>query len=224
MADVRVEPRTLGGDRQRRRGWLRIVLRTIGIGCILAAFAIAGYLVWQQYGTSLTTKRWQSDLRSGLEAHVRRDPVSVPAETVRIRRGAVAILTIPRIDVDVVVVEGTDTDDLKKGPGHYEDSAYPWDDTGKVAIAGHRTTYGAPFFSLDKLRPGDAIELATEYGTFEYEVTRLAITPPTGILISGASVLDDTRRPSLVLTTCNPRYSAAQRLIVFAERVEGSAT
>jgi sortase A len=133
---------------------------------------------------------------------------------------AVAIIRIPRVELDMVVVEGTDTESLKKGPGHYEDSVYPWEHDGKVAIAGHRTTYGAPFFSLDRLRRGDTIVLATEYGTFDYEVTGLAITPPSGLLPSGDSVLDPTTRPTLVLTTCNPRYSAAQRLVVFARRVE----
>jgi sortase A len=218
VTDVRLDPPALRG-RIRTRRRLRLVLRTIGILCVLASVAIAGYIAWQQYGTSLTTKRWQSDLRPAMEGRVQERPVAAPPEVVKVPGHAVAIIRIPRIDLDMVVVEGTDTEALKKGPGLYEDSAYPWDDSGRVAIAGHRTTYGAPFFSLDKLRPGDSIELATEYGTFEYVVTRLAITPPTGILPLGTSVLEHTNRPTLVLTTCNPRYSAAQRLVVFADRV-----
>ena len=82
-----------------------------------------------------------------------------------------AIIRIPKIDVDYVVVEGTDTESLKKGPGHYTDTAYPWQDTGRVGIAGHRTTYLAPFWSLNELRPGDRIVLATEYGIFDYRVS-----------------------------------------------------
>jgi sortase A len=204
----------------RGRGRLRLVLRTVGIVCILAAFAIGGYVAWQQFGTSLTTKRWQSDLRPGFERRVHEQPVAAPPAVAKVPGDAVAIIRIPRIELDMVVVEGTDTESLKKGPGHYEDSVYPWEHDGKVAIAGHRTTYGAPFFSLDRLRRGDTIVLATEYGTFDYEVTGLAITPPSGLLPSGDSVLDPTTRPTLVLTTCNPRYSAAQRLVVFARRVE----
>ncbi|MGA9160226.1 MAG: class E sortase, partial [Actinomycetota bacterium] len=86
--------------------------------------------------------------------------------------------------------------------------------------AGHRTTYLAPFWSLNELRAGDRIVLATEYGVFDYRVTRTAVTPPSGILPSGASVLDPTKRPTLVLTTCNPRFSASTRLVVFADRVD----
>jgi len=140
---------------------------------------------------------------------------------VKVPGRAVAILVIPRIHLDMVVVEGTDTESLKKGPGHYTQTAYPWEDHGRVGIAGHRTTYGAPFWSLDRLRPGDPIILKTEYGIFRYVVTRTVITPPSGILPSGRSVLAQTERPTLVLTTCNPRFSASQRLVVFADRVGG---
>ena len=131
-----------------------------------------------------------------------------------------AIIRIPKIDVDYVVVEGTDTEALKKGPGHYTDTAEPWQDTGRVGIAGHRTTYGAPFWSLNELRVGDRIVLATEYGIFDYRVARTVVTPPSGLLPSGESVLRQTVDPSLVLTTCNPRFSASTRLVVIAERVD----
>jgi len=133
---------------------------------------------------------------------------------------AVAIIRIPKIDVDYVVVEGTGTEALKKGPGHYTDTAYPWQDTGRVGIAGHRTTYGAPFWSLNELRVGDRIVLATEYGIFDYRIARTVVTPPSGILPSGDWVLRQTVGPSLVLTTCNPRFSASTRLVVIAERVD----
>jgi sortase A len=82
-----------------------------------------------------------------------------------------------------------------------------------VAIAGHRTTYGAPFWSLNELKTGDRITLATEYGIFNYRVTESRI-----ILPSQAAVLHETRDPTLVLTTCNPRFSAAERLVIFAQR------
>jgi sortase A len=128
---------------------------------------------------------------------------------------AVAILRIPKIDVDYVVVEGTDTESLKRGPGHYTETAYPWEDSGAVGIAGHRTTYGAPFWSLDELREGDRVVLATEFGIFTYRVTSTRIVPP-----SDGSVLAQTDDPTLVLTTCHPRFSSAERLIVFADRVD----
>jgi sortase A len=85
-----------------------------------------------------------------------------------------------------------------------------------VGIAGHRTTYLAPFWSLDKLGPGDAVILRTQYGTYHYDVTGSRTIAP-----SDASVLDQTARPTLVLTTCTPRFSASERLIVFANRTAG---
>src|ERR671919_200097 len=104
---------------------------------------------------------------------------------------------------------------FKAGPGHYLRTADPWDPEGRVGIAGHRTTYGAPFWDLDQVRPGDEIRLVTEEGAFRYEVTQTR-----DVLPSEGWVLRNDGDPSLVLTTCTPRFSAALRLIVFAERIE----
>jgi sortase A len=176
---------------------------------------------WNLWGTGFATQRAQDDLRPRFERNVASlTPADAPDRVVKVPGDAVAIIRIPEIDVDYVVVEGTDTEALKKGPGHYIDTAYPWQDTGRVGIAGHRTTYLAPFWSLNELRPGDRIVLATEYGIFNYRVTRTVVTPPTGILPSGDSVLRQTVDPSLVLTTCNPRFSASTRLVVIADRVD----
>jgi sortase A len=202
--------------RRQRQGR---ALRVVGIVFLTASLAIGGYLAWLFFGTTITTNRAQGQLRPSFETSVdTKDPSEAPPadRTVKVPGNAVAILVIPRIDLNMVVVEGTDTDSLKKGPGHYSDTAYPWDEHGRVAIAGHRTTYGAPFWSLEKMREGDRITLQTEYGTYNYQVTRsLIIQPDEGW------VLEQTRAPRLVLTTCNPRFSAAERLIVFAERVNG---
>ena len=204
--------------RRRRRGR---ILRITGLLFIAAAVVLAGYLWWNLWGTGFATKRAQDDLRPGFERNVGSlTPADAPDRVVNVPGDAVAIIRIPKIEVDYVVVEGTDTESLKKGPGHYTQTAYPWEDTGRVGIAGHRTTYLAPFWSLNELREGDRIVLATEYGTFNYRVTRVTVTPPTGILTSGASVLAQTEDPTLVLTTCNPRFSASERLIVFADRVD----
>ncbi len=209
-------------ERARRRRTGRI-LQIVGGLFLIAGLAIAGWQAWELWGTGLTTKRLQADLRPAMEAKIaskRPSQAPQPEEIVKVPGNAVAILLIPRMDLDMIVVEGTGTDSLKKGPGHYSRTAYPWEDSGRVGIAGHRTTYGAPFWSLEKLRPGDPITLQTEYGIFNYSVTRTVITDPSGTLPSGASVLGQTRRPTLVLTTCNPRFSASQRLIVFADRVD----
>lgn len=211
-------PATPPARPRRRRGR---VLRVIGLVFIAAALALAGYLWWNLWGTGFATQRAQDDLRPGFERNVASlSAADAPDRVVNVPGAAVAIIRIPKIDVDYVVVEGTDAESLKKGPGHYTQTAYPWEDTGRVGIAGHRTTYLAPFWSLNELRPGDRIVLATEYGVFDYRVTRTVVTPPSGVLPSGDSVLRQTEEPSLVLTTCNPRFSASTRLIIIADRVD----
>src|SRR6266545_2537432 len=112
-----------------------------------------------------------------------RVPTDPTADAVRVPGSAVAILKIPRIHLDMVVVEGTDTESLKKGPGHYTETAYPWQDHGRVAIAGHRTTYLHPFYDLNEMREGDPVIMETVYGTFRYVVTRVfVITPGTSAM------------------------------------------
>lgn len=225
MADTRTldegtipEPEEATPRRKRSRSGR--ILRIAGLVLIAAALGLGGYIWWTLWGTGYVARAAQNELRPSFERNLARlSPEDAPERVVNVPGKAVAIIRIPRIDVDLVVVEGTNTDSLKKGPGHYRQTAYPWEDTGRVGIAGHRTTYGAPFWSLNELRQGDRIVLATEYGIFDYRVTHLSITPPSGILRTGAYVLDQTKDPTLVLTTCNPRFSAAQRLIVFADRV-----
>jgi sortase A len=119
-------------------------------------------------------------------------------------------IVIPAIGVSDVFVQGTGSADLRKGPGHYPATPLPGE-RGTVAIAGHRTTYGAPFRSVDKLDPGDRIELRMPYARFTYRVERTKIVPPTEL-----SVTDRVAHDRLVLSACHPLYSAAQRIIVFA--------
>ena len=125
-------------------------------------------------------------------------------------------IRIPEIGVSDVFVEGTNAPDLRRGPGHYPATPLPGQ-RGTVAIAGHRTTYGAPFHDVDKLRRGDRIELDMPYGRFTYRVERLKIVEPTAV-----DVTDPVGYDRLVLSACHPLYSAAQRIIVFArlERAE----
>ena len=204
--------------RRRHRGRF---LRLIGLLFIASALALVGYLWWNVWGTGYAARAAQNDLRPAFERNVASlQSAAAPERVVNVPGRAIAIIRIPKIDVDLVVVEGTGTEPLKKGPGHYTWTAYPWDDTGRVGIAGHRTTYGAPFWSLDGLRAGDRIVLATEFGIFNYRVTRTVVTPPSGILPSGGYILDQTKSPTLVLTTCNPRFSASERLVVIADRIE----
>jgi sortase A len=125
-------------------------------------------------------------------------------------------IVMPAIGVSEVVVEGTGSGDLRKGPGHYPATPLPGE-RGTVAIAGHRTTYGAPFRRIDRLDRGDRIELRMPYGRFSYRVERTRIVPPTATWVTDRVAYD-----RLVLTACHPLYSAAQRIVVFA-RLEGAA-
>lgn len=195
-----------------RLDW-RTPVRWAGLGSLLVAAGLAGYVAWLLWGTGLETARAQHELRQGFEGTIgTKDPSSA---TTTLPGGAYAEIVIPALDLDMVVVQGTGYEQLKKGPGHYPDTANPWDPKGRVGIAGHRTTYLAPFFHLDDLRRGDPIEVRTQYGIFRYSVSRVFVIPSAG---SGI-VLGQTRDPSLVLTTCNPIYASYERLIVTAARL-----
>jgi sortase A len=120
-------------------------------------------------------------------------------------------IKIPAIGVDIVVVEGTTDSALQAGAGHYPTTPLPCE-AGNVAIAGHRTTYGKPFTNLDRLKPGDTIELDTPIGGCVYTVSKAPfVVNPTDV-----SVIAATMTRSLTLTTCTPKGSAAERLIVQA--------
>ncbi len=123
---------------------------------------------------------------------------------------AIGRIEIAKIGASFDVVEGTDEGDLEKGPGHYPGTAFPG--LGRtVAIAGHRTTYLAPFRHIDALKPGDTIVLNMPYGRFTYVVQYHLIVLPTALWVT-----HDVGYERLVLSACNPLYSAAQRIIVFA--------
>ena len=119
-------------------------------------------------------------------------------------------IKIPSIGLDKIFVEGTGTADLRKGPGRYPLTSFPGL-PGTMAIAGHRTTYGAPFRALDKLRRGDAIALELPYGVFRYRVQRTQVVSPNAL-----SVTRNRGYARLVLSACHPLYSAAKRIVVFA--------
>jgi sortase A len=119
-------------------------------------------------------------------------------------------LTIPKLGQDSVVVNGTAPVDLRMGPGHYPDTTFPGLG-GTVAIAGHRTTYGAPFRKIDELGRGDELVLEMPYGRFTYVFTRQLIVKPTATWVTR-----DVGYEQLVLSACHPLYSAAERIIVFA--------
>jgi sortase A len=150
--------------------------------------------------------------------------------TVRGNTGAALTkIAIPRIGIETLVVEGTSPAALRAGAGHYPNTPLPGQ-AGNVAIAGHRTTYGKPFNRLDEVRVGDSIWLATPVGDHRYEVVAEPASPtckPTGSGLGACittpkdwQVISPTAEPTLTLTTCHPKGSAAKRLILRAVLVE----
>ena len=133
------------------------------------------------------------------------------------RGSAVGRIKIEKMKANYVVVNGTDADSLRKGPGIYDDVPFPGM-PGTTAIAGHRTTYGAPFRKINKVKKGDAVIVEMPYGTFTYEVEKTRIVKPTAL-----EVIKRVSYDRLVLSACHPLYSAAKRFIVFARLVAAQA-
>jgi sortase A len=180
-------------------------------------------VVWQEPFTALSTRAEQKKLAAELDrSSTSLGSGSLPsaARTLerRTREGdPLGRVVIPRIGAKFVFVEGTATGDLKKGPGHYADTELPGL-RGTVGIAGHRTTYLAPFKKINDLKPGDPVELRMPYGTFTYAVAGTKIVSPRDV-----SVLRHRSGDWLVLTACHPLYSAAKRIVVSARLTRAPA-
>ncbi len=206
------------------------VLGVVGRVCITAGVLILLFVVYQLWGTGLREAQAQSSLKSefsqrlggtdapggsGTTAATTPGAAAPSTEapsmpTAAAEGDAMARIRIPAIGVDKIVVEGVAVPDLKKGPGHYPGSPMPGQ-SGNAAIAGHRTTYGAPFNRVDELKPGDPITVTTVQGTFRYEVRKQLVVAPNQV-----QVLKDFGDDRLTLTSCNPKYSARQRIVIVA--------
>jgi sortase A len=212
-------------------------LLVIGIGVL--AWTATVYL-WKDPFTTAYTAYEQRRLESNLEEQFERwertrEPVSRPTKPAkpaepaprhddlskdarRFRLGsadgdAIAKLRVPRLDLDVVLVNGTSAADLRRGPGRHEETFMPGEGE-LVYVAGHRTTYGAPFSRIDALEPGDAITVELPYGTVEYRVASHRIVDDNDL-----SVLESRDREELVLQACHPRFFSSQRYLVYARPV-----
>lgn len=206
-------------------------LISVGVGILL-------FVAWTLWGTGYYTQQQQTELEAEFNAlpliePEEGKPAAPPPGYAPAPGDPVFRLEIPKIKLNWLVVEGVGTEDLKKGPGHYpgcregfpEPLCLPWEEAWpgqdeRVIVSGHRTTYGrlgelgGPFFNIDKLAEGDEIITRTKWGTFTYEVTEKRIVQPNSLAITIPS-----GEAEIVLTTCNPKYSAAQRLIVFGKLV-----
>lgn len=234
---------------------LNRVLSAVGRVLIFSGIVLLLWVSFTLWGTSLYESNEQSNLTSALSGELAAaadgpgtkttasdDPSVVAEQLADLDPQTVGPLApppdgeplgfiqIPKIDLTTrVVVAGVTKSDLRKGPGHYPGTPMPGQ-AGNAAIAGHRTTYGAPFNRIDELIPGDRIETFTRQGKFVYEV----IAPPDGIGIergagwytvrpSEGSVIGPTDDNRLTLTACHPKYSAAQRIVVHAKLVSDVA-
>jgi sortase A len=210
---------------------LRRARRTLLLAGLVAGVALVGdgllTIFWQEPITALQQSRDQAALRDDLEG-LQETMLAVPtapreSPATRMRRQATALLhargdgkalgsvSIPRIGLKTVFVESTTHGSLKKGPGHYRGTVLPGL-TGTVGLAGHRTTYGAPFRRVDELAKGSRIVMRMPYGTFTYKVTGTRITTPS----DASSLVSHAGTDKLVLTACHPLYSAAKRIVVTA--------
>ena len=206
---------------------LRTVIRGFGKALICFGMLLFLFVAYELWGTGFHERAGQKQLAASFNRKAAAplttlpslpgSAESAPTTTTTVApvdlHDGVALIEIPSIDVSKYVVEGVDVEDLKKGPGHYPGTPLPGE-KGNAAIAGHRTTYGAPFYNLSELNVGDAIFVTTSAGRFEYDVTGQQVVSPDAV-----EVLNPTTDDRLTLTTCNPRYSAAERLIITAKLI-----
>lgn len=215
------------------------IVRGVGWTLIAAGTVILLYLAYLLFYTNLTTDQAQGDLLEDWQAEYGALPgegehAAGPSDDQTEAQPpdpgeayAVMWFERPGSDEPVVrdgplfLVEGVTLEHLKRGPGHYPSTAAPGHD-GNFAVSGHRTTYGAPFYHLDQLQEGDEIHVVDrQQREWVYVVRKQEIVQPTALWVIGDDPLE-TGRPTMTLTTCHPRFSAAERLIVFAE-LQGEA-
>jgi sortase A len=216
---------------QRLTRWLGTILIVTGIVSLAWALLIWR---WQDPFTALYTSWQQRELRHeyqrqledfhpppapvGTGRDLARYELSIAGAARRYRRGlkegeAIGRIVVPRLGLHMVFVNGTQEQTLKEGPGRERSTFMPGE--GKlIYIAGHRTTYLAPFSAIDKLRPGDSVKLELPYGTFEYRITGHRVVPANDL-----AVLKSHGREVVALQACHPRFFASERYIAYARPI-----
>jgi sortase A len=204
---------------------LRTAARGVGHLLLTAGYVLLLFVVYELWVTDLLSNARQDELTAELREEWAA-PAAVPAE---LQGGeAFAMLHIPRLGADYAraVVEGTGTEDLEQGPGHYRGTAMPGEQ-GNFAVAGHRVGRGSPFLEIDELRTGDPVVVETADSWVVYRVLGPADVVPGQQVVSPSDVSVIAPTPNgppdgaptgayLTLTTCHPEYSARERLIVHA--------
>ncbi len=189
--------------------WTRRALTVAAVGLALAGAGVIAY--------PFATDMWASRIQHGLAGDLASSAEQYAAG--RIATGdALTRLEIPKLDVNVIVVEGTTLAALRAGAGHYPDTPLPGE-AGNVAIAGHRTTYGRPFNRMDELRPGDKVILTTPLARHVYEIeTEPFVVDP----MDWTPINEYPSGSWLTLTSCHPEGSAAQRIVVRAKLISST--
>lgn len=217
-----------------KRRWRTVLAALVSVvGLLLVGDAVAT-LVWQEPVSALRAWHAQHQLSQQLDRQLasahptaadRRELAKLPDLSKRMAYAARQLraqtpegdplgrILLPSQDRKYVLVAGDSDADLRKGPGVYPSTVLPGE-AGTTAVAGHRTTYLAPFRDINKLRRGDHIELQMPYGDFTYSVVGHKIVDPEDV-----HVVDGNGKARLVLTACHPLYSAAERIVVFARLV-----
>ena len=206
---------------------LRFVASVLCVSGVLLLVDAGLTLAWQEPLSALTAARSQAvaddQLEREIAAFAERPGPAADRRALRdaadryerrLRTGrAVGRISLPTLGRQYVIVHGTDTAPLRKGPGHYPDTPLPGQG-GTIGIAGHRTTYLAPFRTINRLRRGQTIVVTMPYGRFTYRVRRTRIVRPSDVWVK-RPVGDE----QLILSACHPLYSAARRIVVFARLV-----
>lgn len=190
------------------------VVGFIGKTFITTGLLLLGLVVYQLWGTGIETRRTQSALRQEFNRIIATTEPSRADGTSAFLpvTDALALIEIPSINIAKIIVEGITPKDLRRGPGHFPKTPMPGE-MGNSAIAGHRTSYDAPFGNLNTIAPDDIIYVTTKKGKFAYTVKEVSVVAP-----DKTSVLANTPQvATLTLITCHPRFSTSQRLVVSAE-------
>ncbi|GAB3656159.1 hypothetical protein GCM10027589_15660 [Actinocorallia lasiicapitis] len=200
---------------------IRGLIRGTGEICITFGLLLLFFVAYELWGTGQYTNAQQNSLAKQLdEEWSKPSGPKVTNEQIKLGDG-IALIRIPRFgkDYKFVVIEGVNIADLRKGPGHYPKTAMPGQ-IGNFVISGHRTTYDAPFNKAAELRPGDEILIDTREKQYVYKVTGHKIVQPSELDVIEPVPFHPNAKPTkkmITLTTCHPKYSAAQRYIVFGE-------
>ncbi|MDN3352951.1 class E sortase [Actinomadura sp. DC4] len=203
---------------------MRTLIRSIGELCITAGLILLLFVAYELWGTGAYTQAQQHKLSDELNRTWNTTPSAGKVTTERVALGhGLALIRIPRLgkSFHYVIIEGVSIADLRKGPGHYPGTAMPGQ-VGNFVVSGHRTTYLAPFNKLGELHGGEQILVDTRTTQYVYKVTSTKVVRPSDVSVASPVPERPRANPTkklITLTTCNPKYSAAQRLIVFGQLV-----